>query len=837
MNGIVSLSDGAGTTITGGQVITNDFSGNSITVNSFSAGTFDLNNSLTLEQYDNISTAVGLVSLWEKGKSYFTYLPQSLATPSNTSDLITLLFGNANYGRLTAANNWTGINTFLTQSANNNTTRAATTAFTQSAINRLLYFNSTSGNQLFHTTQFPAITTGVRNIGIGDCFQSLDTGNDNTCIGSLSLNALTSGSENFCLGGLSLRGCSSGSFNVAIGVQCLPNTNGIGNIGIGRYVGGGVYGDVNTYIGYFAAVNSQLGSNNTGIGAYCFNGLNNGSANTAIGTGAGNHDLGSSLDMDNNTFIGAGAQMSGGTTFSGSTAIGYNSRITASNNIFLGTATEPTNVMGGLVIPAGGLTATATQTITFGSNAPTMSGANIASGTIPVSAVAGGVVNTTTNQTVGGIKTFSSPPVMSGASITSSTIPVSAIAGGVVDITTNGQQISGRKDFNGFDNTVPNYCGTSLVSPVFRPRLYSLSDSINNSCHAIGSNTGRNLAVDPTNTGCFFMGQDNLPNKTLNSFNVCSIGGANMGGFTSESFSGVSVLGQANLQLESGYTMNNVCIFGGGTQFKPAAVAPTSVQKAAFFNSYGISLPSAAAITNVFGINTQQPITKSNQGIIGDSTEITLHSTGQKVVITGGLELDGFLSSSISPVLNWSSANFNLSTTTAFFQYYHFILNAATTITLPIITSAMVGQEFTLKRRGGTLSILSITTGTTGGALQPVFPIGGSLGVVAFPYALISASQSTAKLMCIQSHVAGTGTASCPASSTVLTVSAWSSSTSLLTIGTRITISTFTKTIVSYGTGTGRTGTYNIDTVFGTSAVSGTMTSADRFGYDILLVQ
>jgi Zn-dependent protease with chaperone function len=54
----------------------------------------------------------------------------------------------------------------------------------------------------------------------------------------------------------------------------------------------------------------------------------------------------------------------------------------------------------------GGITANAAQAITFGTNAPTMSGANIGAGTIPISAVGGGYVNLSTAQDISGAKTF-----------------------------------------------------------------------------------------------------------------------------------------------------------------------------------------------------------------------------------------------------------------------------------------------------------------------------------------------------------------------------------------------------------------------------------------------
>jgi hypothetical protein len=581
MNGIVTLSDGAGTTISNGSINTSNVNSSNITTNNLSLSALDLNSSLTLEQYDDINTGtgLGLVSLWEKGKSYFTYLPQSLATPTLDSELITRLFANNNYGRLTISNTWSATNNFtgginvggvpiavtyrtggsnsnfntdlqpfqfitatadnnmaygiealqsittgdsnsafgyaalkrlttggsntafgnfalqycttgilnlafgynagekmvssiattcigynaglggfqgnfvnlfgissyiasagleystclgtgsfidannqialgtsadtvvvrgntnltagtattttqatsdnstkiattafvknqayaITSSSNtwtgtnndftgsiitattqallDNTTKVSTTAFTQSAINRLLYLDA-ADNQKFYTTKFPALTSGYRNIGIGDCFNALTSGGENCCIGSLSMKKLTTGTENFCLGGLSMREITTGSFNVSVGVQNLVNGVTIGgNVAIGRYVMGSASGNENTGVGYFSTVQISTGNLNTGVGAYSNIRLQSGSNNTAVGSNAGGHDLNSLINASNNTYIGANAYMSGGTTFSNSTCIGYNSRITASNQIILGTSNEVTIAMGGLTVP------------------------------------------------------------------------------------------------------------------------------------------------------------------------------------------------------------------------------------------------------------------------------------------------------------------------------------------------------------------------------------------------------------------------------------------------------------------------------------------------------
>jgi hypothetical protein len=93
-------------------------------------------------------------------------------------------------------------------------------------------------------------------------------------------------------------------------------------------------------LGYNSLVALTGGDFNIGIGTNCFN--------TNLTTGVNNIGLGTNTNMTGN--------------FSNSTAIGLGATITASNQIVLGTATEPTTVVGGLVI--GG-----SKNITLGSGA------------------------------------------------------------------------------------------------------------------------------------------------------------------------------------------------------------------------------------------------------------------------------------------------------------------------------------------------------------------------------------------------------------------------------------------------------------------------------------
>jgi hypothetical protein len=179
-----------------------------------------------------------------------------------------------------------------------------------------------------------------------------------------------------------------------------------------------------------------------------------------------------------------------------------------------------------------------------------------------------------------------------------------------------------------------------------------------------------------------------------------------------------------------------------------------------------------------------------------------------------------------------------MSAVTSFQMVYNLIGNATpTAITLPSVTSTMVGQQFIFKKRGG-LGACAYTITTTGG--QPVFPIGGSLGTLTFPYTLLTAStQSSAQLMCVQSHFAGTGGTGQVniAGNPTLTINTWNGLPStMITIGTSITIAGVTKKVSAFGTGVGGTGNYQMDSNYVAILGNQAITSIDQFGYDILWV-
>lgn len=123
------------------------------------------------------------------------------------------------------------------------------------------------------------LTTGSFNVGVGDyALSELTTGQWNTAIGSSSLSELTTGSYNFSAG-TGLYHLKTGSRNSALGV----------NAGYANESG-----SFNTYMGERAAYDNGVGNYNVAIGSRAM-----------IISGAGYINGGSTVNMNNNVFIGS----------------------------------------------------------------------------------------------------------------------------------------------------------------------------------------------------------------------------------------------------------------------------------------------------------------------------------------------------------------------------------------------------------------------------------------------------------------------------------------------------------------------------------------------------
>jgi hypothetical protein len=192
------------------------------------------------------------------------------------------------------------------------------------------------------------------NIGRGNA--SIDT---NTAIGTNALLTNTTGVQNTAIGNGVLETNTTGSLNSAIGFNALRNNNNSSNCAFGYntlYVNNGnensafgyssMYfnssGTYNSAVGSSTLFNNTSGSNNCGIGYGSLYNNTSGTNNNAFGSSAGQSNITGSY----NTFLGRGTDCSGGTGFNNSTALGVNAKITASNQIVLGTATESLYALG-----------------------------------------------------------------------------------------------------------------------------------------------------------------------------------------------------------------------------------------------------------------------------------------------------------------------------------------------------------------------------------------------------------------------------------------------------------------------------------------------------------
>lgn len=158
--------------------------------------------------------------------------------------------------------------------------------------------NSTSGaveNVAVGNQSLKSLTSGDYNVAVGaSAMGSSTTGSRNVGVGTAALFSNTTGQYNSALGDSTLPYNTTGSRNVAVGTSLFYNSTGQRNTGVGFNAGyGATTGQQNTYIGNQSGYNNGVGSYNTAIGSRAM-----------ITTGGGTSA--SSLDMNNNVFIGAG---------------------------------------------------------------------------------------------------------------------------------------------------------------------------------------------------------------------------------------------------------------------------------------------------------------------------------------------------------------------------------------------------------------------------------------------------------------------------------------------------------------------------------------------------
>jgi hypothetical protein len=159
--------------------------------------------------------------------------------------------------------------------------------------------------------------------------------NNNVFIGSAVGISTTTGNENTALGNQILLSNTTGFFNTAMGYHSmLLNTTGHNNTAVGRgSLKQNSTGGFNVALGNAALTVNTTGSYNVGVGINTLFNTPSASSNVALGTIAG-RDF---QHGDGNTFLGASTQTNAD-GYTESTAVGYNTDITASNQIRMGDA-------------------------------------------------------------------------------------------------------------------------------------------------------------------------------------------------------------------------------------------------------------------------------------------------------------------------------------------------------------------------------------------------------------------------------------------------------------------------------------------------------------------
>ncbi len=187
--------------------------------------------------------------------------------------------------------------------------------------------------------------TSLRSWFFGDGGTLAASGAANYGIGHNAASSLTSGHDNILIGDSAGNGLNSGSGNIAIGTNAMSSVTGAHDsnvaIGGGAYSGGA--GGQNTMVGVGAGP-GITGSNNAGLGAFCFSSATSGGDNLGIGFSALQSLNGGSF----NCAMGSGA-LTGTITGSNNFGFGANSfsnNTSGNDNVGIGANSGQNNISG-----------------------------------------------------------------------------------------------------------------------------------------------------------------------------------------------------------------------------------------------------------------------------------------------------------------------------------------------------------------------------------------------------------------------------------------------------------------------------------------------------------
>lgn len=274
------------------------------TVSNLSGAAEVLSNKSTNVQTDAVSD-----TKYPSVKAVKTYVDQATQGIALTADLANK--ANINSQIFTGTPSLPIGTTGVTQTAGDNSTNLATTAYVATAVSAVS--GSGSGSGVPYTGATAAVNLGAYDLTVNGLTIGRGGGNvdGNTANGNMSLYSNSSGNSNTAYGYASLYSNTSGSSNIANGNQSLYfNTTGSNNTAIGNAsLNKNTEGGDNTANGFGALYRNITGNNNTANGFRSLYSNTTGSANTASGFQAGSN----LISGDNNIFIGYSAEPSNST--------------------------------------------------------------------------------------------------------------------------------------------------------------------------------------------------------------------------------------------------------------------------------------------------------------------------------------------------------------------------------------------------------------------------------------------------------------------------------------------------------------------------------------------
>ena len=420
------------------------------------------NQLITKTYADGKFGALASANAWTSTNTFNTSLPTSTLTPTTSNQLITKAYADANYGSsvLSANNTWTGTNAYNTSLPTSTLTPTTSTQLITKTYADGKFGALTSTNSWSERNTFTATASDVNSFKLtGYTEPLLDVGFK--YVGSVG------GNRTGVF--MNIPAVSDGAFIVAYDTGGASQQN-MFNAGpsalyemlVVNPIFNAVY--VNAT---FVVRGNMLVDNGYSIGIGT-SGYGDGFIYVAGGTSFIQINSAGGLRTNWITPADPAVAATWYDTHASSLAFG-NASATLTNNFASTTFTNPPTMSGANIsastigqtqVADGYCALSGNQTVagikTF-SSAPVMSGSSIATtsisgsslvnATIQQAQVLNGYVTASSAQTVAGIKTFSSPPVMSGASISSGTIGQTQVANGYCALSGN-QTVAGIKTFS-----------------------------------------------------------------------------------------------------------------------------------------------------------------------------------------------------------------------------------------------------------------------------------------------------------------------------------------------------------------------------------------------------